>query len=177
MVRIRGQKDFTLTAEIEFLPGITVRINALPFGFDEQMENLLPSPKAPEKPVKDVRTGKYKVKPGSVQLEMEVDEKDPDYLAATKSQTRRQCAFIIYYGTKEDKEWVWDSKKQESDGIPFFDDIYEELKKAKIGAGYIIKLVSEIMKLSGVGEEQIEAVKMTFLATEVSEAPLDPSST
>jgi len=176
MVRIGNRTDFTLTAEIEFLPGdppVTVRINALPFGFDEKMEELLPSPVAPERPVKDSH-GKIKIKPQSTQVIMAVDEKDPAYVKATKEQTRRQCAFIIFNGTKTDISWHWDTSKKEEEGVVFFDDLYQELKKAKIGAGYIINLVQEIMKISGVGDEAIDAVKMRFLANEASEVPPAP---
>lgn len=172
MVRIGSRTDFTLTADFEFIPGdppVLVTITALPFGFDETMENLLPSPVAPEKPIKDPVTNKYKVKPGTVQLVMAVDEKDPEYLSATKRQTRRQCAFIIYYGLKEDKDWHWDTALKEEEGAKFFEALYIELKVAKIGAGYIINLVQEIMKLSGVSDEQIDSVKMRFLANEASE--------
>ena len=164
-MRIGEKKNFQVTRAVELMDGLTVTVCSLPFGFQEQMEEDLPSPVAPEIAKRDPHGNPvYKDKSRNI-IDVVKNEEDPAYKKAAAAQNKRQAAWIIYHGTMSDKSIQWEtagtlSKEQ------FFEAIYGELKASGIGAGYIIQLQMAILEVSGMGKEQIEKARAAFLSAE-----------
>lgn len=166
-MKIGDKKDFLETGTVELSPGVSITICGLPFGFQEEMELELPSPKPPKVPKKD-HMGNTVWKNKAARLaETYDDEDDPAYKEAVSIQTRRQVAWAIYHGTKEDPNISWDvDGKEIASKEEFYQAIYDEIKASRIGAGRILSIQLAIFELSGVTEEQMARVKKAFLSAE-----------
>jgi hypothetical protein len=169
-MKIGDRDSFVETAEYELLDDVTVTINGLPLGFDEQMEDDIPSPVAPQIPVRN-KDGHFVYKNKQKKIcETEPDENDPKYKAESRAANRCQAAWIVYNGTSQDTKLKW-AAQVESFGSPydFYDAIYKEMVSSGIGAGKILQLTLAIQALSGMSQAQIDRAKEVFLSGEASE--------
>lgn len=163
-LKIGGREEFLETAQYELLPDVILTINSLPFGFDEMMERELPSPRPPKKPKTDGMGNPVYLDKAKKIMATAEDREDPDFVAKEKAQSRRQSAFMIYHGTKHDKQLEWDVDREGVKPEKFYQAIYDELVNADIGAGRILGLVKAIMELSGMTKEKMDRVADTFLS-------------
>jgi hypothetical protein len=166
-MKIGDRDSFLQTETVELFDDVTVTINGLPFGFQERMERELPSPVAPRRPLKDSNGDPvYKNKRKKI-VRTEPDEDDPKYKAAVRETTWLQLSWTIYHGTKNDAALRWDAAPDEFDTHQkFYKAIADELEASDIGMGHVIRLSKEILRLSGLSDEQLEAAKESFLEVE-----------
>lgn len=169
-MKIGERTDFLETKTHEIIEGVFITINGLPLGFDEQIEEDIPSPVPPNKPLISsdgqiiYRNRKQKI------VETEPDTDNISYKAACKIANRRQSAWTVLNGTRTDSSLVWAAKKESFSTIgEFYQAIYDEIIASGFGAGKILQLVMAIQSISGMSKDQIERAKQAFLSGEASE--------
>lgn len=165
-MEIKGKSDFTETAAVELPNGIEIIVNSLPFGFHEEMAELLPSPVAPLRPIRDDK-GNYVYKDPKKRgaFKTAPDEQDPAYVKASTKQVLRQAAYFIYNGTRLDPNLTWTAKPDTMDPEAFYEAIQKEIQAAGLGMGHVEALSKKIMNLSGVTDERIQEISGHFLAS------------
>jgi len=169
-MKIGDRDNFLQTETVELFDGVMVTINGLPFGFQEQMENELPSPEPPRRPKKNV-DGEviYKDKRKKT-VKTEPDRDDPKYKKEAQAQTWLQMAWTVYHGTKHDSKLKWSATPEKfKTHEKFYRAIADEMKDAELALGHVINLAKAVLKLSGLTKEQLEAAEETFLSMEGSE--------
>ncbi len=141
----------------------TIRLRALPFGTDRQLEHRLGG--APQPPLsKDF----VRNKTGFVRDEDNQPFRlklfdDPTYVAASAQHNERRAVAMFLEGLDDNS--VEFTTKLEDDGsfVEYIDKVIAELEAAGISSGEIIRAVREINRLSGLSDEELEAAKEGFL--------------
>lgn len=176
-MKIDDKSKFVRVKNIELMPGVSIKVNSLPFGFDAFMEERIPSPVAPMKTARDRMGQPIKKKGGRPgETEMIRDEDDPEYTRLKELATQRQLTMQFYHGTKYAENIAWDAAEQEP-WPEFYDKIRKEIIAADIGMGYMMNLIKEITILSGIDKGRVEEVMGDFLSEETSEADTELSGT
>ena len=148
---------------------IVLKLTALPLGFDNLMEEQIPSPTPPAKGfcrtkgergklIKDARTGAPMPK---------YDYQNKAYKSAERLCTRRQGCLMVYHGLRNDKEVTWDAPlaklETEEKFVELTDAVYEEMKSAGFSLGDLNRIAGAISEISNLNSEEIESVSESFL--------------
>jgi len=174
-MKIGSRSDFVQKASVVLIPerdgqeAVMVQINSVPFGFDQQIEEELPSPKPPLKVMRDPVTGKsipVKGKPGV--FVTVPDKEDEEFQREERIITRLQAAMTFYHGTKCDGGITWEVDPAQLSGRKFYEGVAAELKQSGIPFGAVSKVAVQVMRISGVDSARIKEVEKVFLEQEES---------
>jgi len=171
-VKVNGKKLSGVARREVHLPrpdgeDLVLTVEALPLGYEEKVAAELPAPRAPRKLVQ--RNGRW-VKGADGRPLHEVDEGDPDYLAAARRVARLQAVAFLVRGLAADPsvEWEADPELRDRDTEGYYETIHGELQEAGLTTGDVKALLDAILELSGARAEAVEEAREAFLP----EAPL-----
>lgn len=181
---IKGKTSFRKTgAHRLYLGGpkgeyLDVTICSLPFGFDDDMDKVLPEPEPPVRPVHGPK-GEPIYKPGSKSILLtEPNIDDPAYKAKLKLNTNRRAVWMLYHGLACEEDWNWTAQRGDYEDVgKFCDALYDELKASEIPVGVAGGLMTAILELSGTPNESVEEAKQGFLSATQSETSGEQVST
>ena len=168
-MKILGDTRFQRTGKWRFTIGdryYDITLCSLPYGFDEDLEKILPSPVPPRKPVYGPKGEKVFVKGSKTVQLTEPNEDDPKYLRKLAENRVHQGLWMIYNGLKCEPNWVWDHKPEDyPDNLSgFCEAIREELRKSEMPYGVMGDMLRAILEISGTPDEAIEEAEQDFLS-------------
>ena len=146
--------------EISFL------VTALPLGYAETMEEMIPSPKAPKKGF--LRDHKQKIIRDGNGIGLPfLDEDDPVYIKELNRVNKAQTMFMVHKALEKDTNVEWCAKREDfPEGIEFYEALFCEMKEIGITMGEFGQLIECVSKLSNLDVAEIEEARNLFLSQE-----------
>lgn len=147
---------------------VTLRLKALPLGFEQTIAERIPPPSPPiggalygrdGKPIKDPQSGK---------IVPWFNEKEPGYVKAQAEANRLEMAAMIHMAVEGDENiqfatpYTCDAKSDPKEWRLFYEGIFRELRDFGFSPGDMLEVVREIMRVSRLDEASLEEAKKGF---------------
>lgn len=157
----RDQDSFTITRRDK--SKLTFLLTALPIGITEEIEKEIPVPRPPrdgfcrDQKRRFIRDSRGRPVPF-------YDEYDTEYMQKMKKVNRLQTIATIYKSLENDTSIEWETKREAYKApVEFYLALHEEIKSFGISTGEIADMMEFVMKLSRLGNEEIEEAREDFL--------------
>lgn len=168
-MKLKGQTLQVLARREVTIPrdggGITVTVQAMPLGGNDDIDELFPSPKPPRTFV----TGRDKLPIRDQQGKPLVAEdlNDARYLSEVRASNRRKVAWNVFHsivpGASEMQfETVKPAEMTQDSAAAFADAVFEELRAAGFSIGDLNVILEAVMEASNLREETMTRAKEGF---------------
>jgi len=143
-------------------------IAALPLGFEEKVEQLFPSPVAPERLI--WKSKGIPERDGDGRPMTKPDTNDPDYKKASARSTQLQGTFYVYQSlvqAEQNNGLAFDSVLGEdtpAGWTKFMDEIRQEFKDAGLSSGDLSLLMTAVLDVNNLSGEKIKEAMNDFLS-------------
>jgi hypothetical protein len=153
-MKIKNQSLSERATRVVSLPreegALTLRVRALPLGFEQKLLDWLPAPRPP----RTYATGKggKVLKDEHNRPVLEEDDRDPAYRSRARHHAMLQGVALLHESLKGDPEVEWETPEPPSDQgrAAFYEALYEELKAANFTSGDMASLLEAVTELSAV---------------------------
>jgi len=146
---------------------VTLRLQALPIGFDSTIRKRIPIPSAPfggaiihkGQPVKDPETGR---------VAAWFNDQDSEYLRLTAISKQRQSTAMFVMAIQDDPNVTLETKCSCDNGSPasdweaYYDAVLKELHAFGFSPGDLIAIEAAITRVSALDADSIEAARKGF---------------
>lgn len=145
---------------------ISLLFTALPVGITEELEKELPSPQPPrdgfcrDHKQQFIRDERGRPIPF-------YNEKDIEYSSKLRRTNRLQTTAMLYRCLENDKNVVWEAKRENfKTSEEFYEAVYYELRTAGFSAGELSTMITFMLTLSRLKEEEVSEARDHFLSEE-----------
>lgn len=144
---------------------IVLNIQALPLGYQETLEEYIPTPGMAKycKQLGPARDEKGQVIKEGGQILYRYDTDDPRYKKAIIRANTLQTVAMFYRAVQDvNADMVFEAQPN-GDMPRFYSDLHDELREFGLTIGDINVVVRAALRLSNIGEEVVEQTKQDFL--------------
>lgn len=92
------------------------------------------------------------------------NEKDPEFTQAVKEINRLQTVAMLIKSLENDPNVSWETARADCKGMrEYCSRIYDEMRSFGLSTGELTQMVAFMLKLSKLGEQELEGAKEDFL--------------
>ncbi len=163
-IRVSAVNHGSLTLVKKSGEDITLQFRSLPLNFTDEVNKEIPSPIPKTTDYLKDRRGRPVRDPDTGKPIMLTDEDSPEFKQSLSKANRRQTTLMLFEALKEDSAVEFENKREDFPSISAWADaIYEELNTAGFSVGDLAAMISFMMELSNIKEEELEEARADFL--------------
>lgn len=178
-MQIAGQtlsSDFTYEFQLprHGQPSISFKLAPLSLGFHQKLKRrgIVP-PQPPSKVARD-STGKA-VRDANGQVVTLPDTNNSDYLNASELYHQRVAILALFESVQHDNNITFETSPPHSDSPldwgQFADSLFEEMQQAGLSCGDLLKLCSEICRISNLLDDHVQGTQANFSSPAAADFP------
>ena len=139
---------------------ITLAIKALPLGWLEEVDRRLPEPEGRVKFARDERGKLLRDNEGKY---VTVPDTRPEYRQAVKRNNRLQTVAVIERALVDGGDVTFETQQRDAGAwCDYYESIHAELEAAGLSLGDIDLICTEVLRVSNMDEEALEAARADF---------------
>jgi hypothetical protein len=146
---------------------LVIQVRGLPIGTSERLRDLIPSPRAPLREFARDKRGSLLRDADGAAVPL-FNTADPHYQEALRHANRRFSMLMIEEGLQGGNASFSRTREQftkegKLDGPAYADALRRELVESGLAEGELTQVLEAIMRISGIGEPEIEGARADFL--------------
>jgi hypothetical protein len=163
-MRIEGAAGGVLTSTVVLARpsgDLKLTLAALPLGYEEELDKLLPVPRPPFKgPMRDEQ-GKM-LREGNRVVPF-YDEQEVGYVAARALASRRRMTLMLKQALSADPSVTWETHRDQCGSeADYADRLYAELREFGFSQGDLVRLIKAVVETSTLTEEELSEGREGF---------------
>lgn len=141
-------------------PDISMRVQAMPIGVDELVEELFPSPRPAIKYAMNAKGGVLRDQAGNP---IQTEDRGAEFQKAEAKASRYQMLYYIWRGLSGGGDVEFDAEPEgDKPDKAFMDKIQAELQAAGLTQGDFKRLVDGVLAASNFDPKEIDSAKADF---------------
>jgi len=145
---------------------LALELKALPFGYEQELEKMIPTPSPPRKGWMREKSGRLS-RDATGKPIPEYDYDDPDYKQARMKAVYDQMILTVVQALAGDPRIEFEARRADFDTAQeYVDAVRKELSDFGFTTMDIVNISREVMKISGATEEELRAVRPDFSLNE-----------